>query len=508
MVLAQPARPQPSWAAPPAPRGLVDAVGASGAGPLALPPALLPPAAQHAVRRLAAQYEQWEAGLRCEAEERIGGFRPLHRFLEASGMPGEEWGVLRHIKRGSSGDGAGAPPPPPSPAGGAGDAGGGAMKRPASEGTLAVAEQPARVRRVALRPEWEPLDILAPGADARAAAAAPPPPDGLASPTAAAAAPPPSPASPSRPCFPRVPTAPSLRAAGDAAAAAASEDAPSAAAAPSPRPAAAAPAPALFGGDAPATAGEPRDGLGPRSGSSGQLEAVAARLLQSSRAALQSAGAAVAETATNCSHNFQSLGALLSASMTAGPGSSGALTALAAAPWAGAGAGAPAWGAGGGVEEILPPYMRGAFPGSLSTLQLCEGDTSSSGECGGGAAAAGPAGGASPAAAAYRQVLQYFDRLEEERRRRRRAAAGGAYSSLKEPGRNVAIVTTASLPWCAPRRGASGAGRLGVAPPARAMCARVVSLNAFKAVIDPGSGAPGARARHLAQPAGRRLAAR
>ena len=55
-------------------------------------------AKKHAsVQRLAAHYEEWETALRREAEERIGGFKPLQRFIEASGTA-EDWQLLRRVK--------------------------------------------------------------------------------------------------------------------------------------------------------------------------------------------------------------------------------------------------------------------------------------------------------------------------------------------------------------------------------------------------------------------------
>ena len=91
---------------------------------------VLAQARKHAsVQRLAAGYEQWESSLRREAEERIAGFKPLQRFIEANGGQGEDWQLLRKVKSAQPVFGA-------------------AMKRSASEGTLTAAEQQPRAQRV------------------------------------------------------------------------------------------------------------------------------------------------------------------------------------------------------------------------------------------------------------------------------------------------------------------------------------------------------------------------
>jgi hypothetical protein len=435
---------------------------------------VLAQARQHAsMQRLAAQYEQWESSLRREAEERMGGFRPLQRFIEASGTA-EDWQLLRRVKS-------------------QGAALGGAMKRSASEGALTAEQQqlapPGAVahgaQRVHLRQEWDPLGAagMMPGHHAAGGHYATPHEgarrasgEGYA-PASHAPAPSAGPASPQQqqqqqqqqaPAdgaesggaappgrFPRAKTAPALR---DAARGSEEEEddddelgggAPGAAAyaerlrarmeSPIARPASAG---AWVGG-----AGSPDEAAGR------QLEAMAARLLQQSRAAIQNAQAAVQETAINCSQNLQTLGALFSGSVGSGlaPGSGsvgggGGLASLGGAdatgsqlqlvPWLAAER--PAGGGGDAAPwDAVPRYLRLAAEGAAA------GAGSSAGEAGG---AAGEAAAGGPASV-YRQLAHYFDRLEEERARRRRARQGGAYSSLKEPGRNVAIVTTASLPW-------------------------------------------------------------
>ncbi|KIY95412.1 hypothetical protein MNEG_12549 [Monoraphidium neglectum] len=434
-------------------------------------------AKKHAsVQRLAAHYEEWETSLRREAEERIGGFKPLQRFIEASGQT-EDWQLLRRVKSQQPGLG-------------------GAMKRSASEGTLTLAEhQPRSAQRVHMRQDWEPLGSSgnmaaqatavphatpheAPrerrrSADGDPAAAAPHISQG-----GSGDAPSPQAAQQQQQAhrFPRATTAPALRDE-DGEESEASDDggAPSATAtrrgtrssAPGGAPAAASAAWSASGG-----AGSPPDDLGAR-----QLEAVAARLLQSSRAAIQTAHAAVAETAINCSQNLQTLGALFSASvgqgMSSAGGSSDSLALAGGGPDGGGDSGARGSGGGsqlqlvpwaandraaaaaaaaaaadaGGPWDLIPRYLRLTAEG-LAGGPLAIGDAAGAAAAGGaaaGVAAAQQDGGAQPAV--YRQLAEYFDRLEEERRRRRAARRGGAYSSLREPGRNVAIVTTASLPW-------------------------------------------------------------
>jgi hypothetical protein len=457
--------------------------GGASRGPQEQLALVLAQARQHAsMQRLAAHYEEWESSLRREAEERMGGFRPLQRFIEASGTA-EDWQLLRRVKS-------------TAPA-----FGGGAMKRSASEGALTDGTQHHQQQqhahgghgghggggggggahaagaggapRVHLRQEWDPLGAAGAAAGAglygaphdaaprRASTEGPRP----GSPDAGEAA------AAQQPRFPRATTAPALH---DVRSSEEEDDeefgdAPGAAAyaarararmgSPLARPASAG---AWAGG-----AGSP-DELGGR-----QLEAMAARLLQQSRAAIQNAHAAVQETAINCSQNLQTLSALFSGSnpslSTLGGGAGGGAGAdgqLALAPWgaadraaAAAAAAAAISGDGATPWEAIPRYLRLTAEGLAGGSGGAAGAGAAGAEAGEGAA--GAAAGGPPAV--YRQLAEYFDRLEEDRARRRRARQGGAYSSLKEPGRNVAIVTTASLPWCAL---AAAGRRLRASPPA------------------------------------------
>lgn len=418
---------------------------------------VLAQAKKHAsVQRLAAQYEEWETSLRREAEERIGGFKPLQRFIEASGQT-EDWQLLRRVKSRQPGF---------SPS----------MKRSASEGTLTMSEyQPRTHQRVHMRQEWDPLGSVGSGTmhtpheaqRERGNSADGQPPAAASDSGAPAPSSPPAHHTPYHQRFPRATTAPSLQDAERAQQdeedeedelqqqdelAAAERRRASAPGAPHSSPSA--------------------DELAAR-----QLEAVAARLLQQSRVAIQSAQAAVQETAINCSQNLQTLGALFSASvaqgMSSASGSSDSLangdadqpagaarsssgglgggsggSQLQLVPWLAADRAAST--AGQAVEgpwELIPRYLRLTAEGLGAPLALGDGSDGATAAAVAPTAAGAGVGAAGGPPAVYRQLAQYFDRLEEERRRRRRARAGGAYSSLKEPGRNVAIVTTASLPW-------------------------------------------------------------
>ncbi|KAF8056763.1 DGD1 [Scenedesmus sp. PABB004] len=192
-----------------------------------------------------------------------------------------------------------------------------------------------------------------------------------------------------------------------------------------------------------------------------QLEAVAARLLAQSRQAIQSAQQTLQETATNCQANLQSLGTLLQAvslqqtaagevSLQTAAGEHGLPRSssggsLQLAPWQ-----QPSGGGGGeqaapwdlvprawrdGDEQQQPPSASGSsnslvlFARKANGGLLPERPGGSSGENGTG----GEGGGGG-----YQQMADYLDLLH-----RRRPAA----RSLRDPGRSVAIVTTASLPW-------------------------------------------------------------
>ncbi|EFJ50110.1 hypothetical protein VOLCADRAFT_116955 [Volvox carteri f. nagariensis] len=131
------------------------------------------------------------------------------------------------------------------------------------------------------------------------------------------------------------------------------------------------------------------------------LEAVAQTIISRSRLALQSAHLSIQQTAANCQQNFQML-----AANTSGD-ASGSGSEVAIGPWA-----------------IFPRYLR-AREAELAAAEGLDG------------AAATP----SPAEW-YAPFEKYIEGLEHNRRL---ALLRG--SSLRETGRQVAIVTTASLPW-------------------------------------------------------------
>jgi digalactosyldiacylglycerol synthase len=151
------------------------------------------------------------------------------------------------------------------------------------------------------------------------------------------------------------------------------------------------------------------------------------------------------ETASNCQANLQTLGALLHqvSMQTAGDAvlsgrSSNGNSNLQVVPWyrGNHGGPEPSW-------DMVPRFFRDAngneVPGPNSSssggnLVIVSRDGSSQ------ALAADHADAAAAAAAVrgYRHMSDYLDRLNQAKQHK---------PSLQDPGRSVAIVTTASLPW-------------------------------------------------------------
>ncbi|GLC35497.1 hypothetical protein PLESTB_000201000 [Pleodorina starrii] len=197
------------------------------------------------------------------------------------------------------------------------------------------------------------------------------------------------------------------------------------------------------------------------------LEAVAQTIISRSRLALQSAQLSIQQTAANCQQNLQMLGTALQQNLVTAPGGGGLAaqspppaglgTTMALVPWAvpggpqnnahstegldvdpsspGAAAGgrpvASGEASGSGSELAIGPWA--IFPRYLRAreAELAE-------------AAAGEASDAASSSPAewYGPFEKYIEGLEHSRRL---AVLRG--SSLREAGRQVAIVTTASLPW-------------------------------------------------------------
>lgn len=151
------------------------------------------------------------------------------------------------------------------------------------------------------------------------------------------------------------------------------------------------------------------------------LEAVAVRLLEQSRLAIQSAQQTLQETANNCQQNLQTLGVLLQQSVQ--PGVTGSNMgghrtnlSLQIVPWRVADRAS----SGSGASSLpLPRYLQHSNDATLAEPGSSDGNKD-----------------AQPTL--YNQVIEYFDQLDRRRGRKR---------SLKDPDRSVAIVTTASLPW-------------------------------------------------------------
>jgi digalactosyldiacylglycerol synthase len=329
------------------------------------------------VQRLVNNYEEWENNLRKEAETRLGGFKPLQQLLDSNA---EDWQLLKKVKSQQP------------------LFGGSYMKRCASEGSLTASEgsssKPQGGTRVIMRSDW---DVFSSGFSTEHEAR-------RASRSLDEEHPIVVPGSSSGNGMPRSTTAPALR----------------------------------------DSIEEEMDEASSTSGSSTwsadegarQLEAVAVKLIQQSRQAIQNAQQTLQETANNCQQNLQVLGAILQQGVQQvalpGPDGPGSPTALQLVPWrsgsaaalaAGSGSGTPLAGSNGQAEgwELVPRYMLP--PGELSDP----------------VAAAGATSGEDEEASFYSHMSQYLDSIEQQRKRQRR--------SLRDPDRNVAIVTTASLPW-------------------------------------------------------------
>jgi digalactosyldiacylglycerol synthase len=364
---------------------------------------------------------------RKEAETRLGGFKPLQQLLDNNHA--EEWQLLRKVK----------------PQRGLYEGG---MKRSASEGSLTTTggdaagsgqqrswNRAAAGQRVHLRQEWDMFTAFNPEAN-----------HGRPGPGMLVV----EEAEESEAAFPRVTTAPALRDrhSGHGAAAAGDE-----------------------GDEEEALGGGGSSSSGSSSGvwssaqtdeGARQLEAVAARLLAHSKQAIQNAQQTLQETANNCSANLQSLGALLQqvSMQTAGEyalalprnSSSGSVNGLQVVPWQWGSADGLASAAGGDLSAV-PRFFR---PSTDSGAAGAGADGSEGGSLDGSsgalvvAARHGSLQALSPeqqsaqdaAAAAvnsgYQQMCEYLDQVQAHKRTK---------VSLKDPGRNVAIVTTASLPW-------------------------------------------------------------
>jgi digalactosyldiacylglycerol synthase len=156
-----------------------------------------------------------------------------------------------------------------------------------------------------------------------------------------------------------------------------------------------------------------------------QLEAVAQRLIQHSRQAIQNAQQTLQETASNCQQNLQVLGAILQQGVQqvaiTGEGPSSP-TSMQIIPWLNTPdqASSSSAAADGQSWELVPRYLRPT--GDLydpSAPMMTDDEASTSGDF-------------------YTRMAQYLDNMDSCKRQKR---------SLRDPDRNVAIVTTASLPW-------------------------------------------------------------
>eukprot|EP00879_Flechtneria_rotunda_P003220 GHRR01003443.1.p1 GENE.GHRR01003443.1~~GHRR01003443.1.p1 ORF type:complete len:526 (+),score=123.63 GHRR01003443.1:133-1578(+) len=333
------------------------------------------------VQRLVSNYEEWENKFRQEAETRLGGFKPLQQLLDSSHV--EEWQLLRRVKTQQSLFDSN-------------------FKRSASEGSLtssaAAAEVQRRGQRVHLRQDWDVFSAFNPENNQGKLC----PYSGSGNDTDAAEG-----------RFPRVTTAPGLQ-------------------------------------NKPVTSANDDDTTTSSASSSAwisadegarQLEAVAAKLLQQSRQAIQSAQQTLHETATNCQANLQSLGALLqqvsiqTASEYGMPGRSGSNGVLQVVPWqrnipepgttpwdmvprlvrAANAEDGPTNGSNAGSSNSLALFAREANGYALTEEEQAEAESRG-----------------------YKAMSDYLDILHQRKKAKR---------SLKDPGRSVAIVTTASLPW-------------------------------------------------------------
>ncbi|PNH01704.1 Digalactosyldiacylglycerol synthase 1, chloroplastic [Tetrabaena socialis] len=174
------------------------------------------------------------------------------------------------------------------------------------------------------------------------------------------------------------------------------------------------------------------------------LEAVAQTIIARSRLALQSAQQSIQQTAVNCQQNLQILGTALQQNLPApAPGARLGGT-MALVPWAiphgpaldpsdpDSASGPDGAATSGTAGDIVAAGAVGPWAVFPRYLRAREAD----------AAAGGDAAAEATAAEWYTPFENYIEGLEQSRRL---AALRG--SSLREPGRQVAIVTTASLPW-------------------------------------------------------------
>ncbi|KAG2452291.1 hypothetical protein HYH02_003315 [Chlamydomonas schloesseri] len=213
------------------------------------------------------------------------------------------------------------------------------------------------------------------------------------------------------------------------------------------------------------------------------LEVVAQAIISHSRLALQTAQQSIQQTAANCQQNLQMLGTALQQNLPAGAAPTAGLAgtgALALVPWAVHNNGQPATAAPAGTDAhgnpvpVFPPAAAAyAARQAMLAAAAATGEAGAPGAGGNGAtgaapgndvsigpwaifprylrareaeaeAAAGEAGEGSGSGAAewYAPFEKYIESLENNKR-----LAQLRGSSLREPGRQVAIVTTASLPW-------------------------------------------------------------
>jgi hypothetical protein len=392
---------------------------------------------------------------RKEAETRLGGFKPLTQVLDS--QHADEWQLLRKVKQQRPSQGGG-------------------MKRSASEGSLAISggssgaagggavEQRARApsQRVHLRHEWDMFTAFSPEANI----GRPGPgvvmedeeqPEQEEAAGGGAAA-------PYGGRFPRVTTAPALRdkqpqqqhaAAAAGAGYAQEED---------------------EGGLASSSGNSSSNGLWAVGGGGGvsdegarQLEAVAARLLAQSRQAIQNAQQTLQETANNCSANLQTLGALLqqvsmqTASDYGGmprSGSGGSISGLQVVPWQQR-PGAAVQQQQDGSSSDVPRFFRPSQGGGSADGAAADGSSNSQA-----LVLTRPSSldnlspeqqravevAAAAADSSYQAMSDYLDAVQARKhssaqQQQQKQQHQQQPPSLRDPGRNVAIVTTASLPW-------------------------------------------------------------